>query len=83
VTDSTPRVALVTGGTRGIGRAVVEALLGRGERVWFTGRSAETVEAAARELGERFPPPLAVGRLGHEEPAGAHLQSQEVAPAAR
>jgi NAD(P)-dependent dehydrogenase (short-subunit alcohol dehydrogenase family) len=63
VTDSSPRVALVTGGTRGIGRAVVEALLGRGERVWFTGRTAESVGRAARELGERFPPPLAVGRV--------------------
>jgi len=63
VTNSTPRVALVTGGTRGIGRAVVEALLGRGERVWLTGRTRETVARAARELGERYPPPLAVARV--------------------
>jgi len=63
VTDSTPRVALVTGGTRGIGRAVVEALLGRGERVWLTGRTGETVARAARVLGERFPPPLAAARV--------------------
>ena len=63
MTDSTPRVALVTGGTRGIGRAVVEALLGRGERVWLTGRTGETVARAARVLGERFPPPLAAARV--------------------
>lgn len=63
MTESHPSTALVTGGTRGIGRAVVEALLRRGDRVWFTGRSADTVARAERELGERYPPPLAVGRV--------------------
>jgi NAD(P)-dependent dehydrogenase (short-subunit alcohol dehydrogenase family) len=56
-------VALVTGGSRGIGRAVVEALLGRGGRVWFTGRNRAGLAAAERELAERYPPPLAVGRV--------------------
>ena len=41
-------VALVTGGGRGIGRAVVEALLGRGHRVWFTGRDKDALAAAER-----------------------------------
>lgn len=63
MSESPPSTALVTGGTRGIGRAVVEALLRRGDRVWFTGRSADTVARAERELGERYPPPLAVGRV--------------------
>jgi NAD(P)-dependent dehydrogenase (short-subunit alcohol dehydrogenase family) len=56
-------VALVTGGSRGIGRAVVEALLRRGNRVWFTGRDRDGVTRAERELSERFPPPLAAGRV--------------------
>ena len=49
------KVALVTGGSRGIGRAVGEALLERGFRLYFCGRSPELVEAVQRELYIRFP----------------------------
>jgi 3-oxoacyl-[acyl-carrier protein] reductase len=47
------RVALVTGGTRGIGRAIVEGLLDDGATVAFTGRDAAKVEEAARALEGR------------------------------
>jgi 3-oxoacyl-[acyl-carrier protein] reductase len=47
------RVALVTGGTRGIGRAIVEVLLDDGAAVVFTGRDAAKVEKAAAELEDR------------------------------
>jgi len=42
--------ALVTGGTRGIGLAVAEALLGAGAGVAICGRSAETVKNAVSQL---------------------------------
>jgi 3-oxoacyl-[acyl-carrier protein] reductase len=47
------QVVLVTGGTRGIGRAIVEALLHDGATVAFTGRDAAKVEKAAAELEGR------------------------------
>jgi 3-oxoacyl-[acyl-carrier protein] reductase len=43
--------ALVTGGTRGIGRAVVETLLDEGASVAFCARSAAGVTATQAELG--------------------------------
>src|SRR5262249_2698845 len=51
------RVALVTGGSRGIGRGIVAALLEEGWTVAFSSRGRESGEAASRELraahGER------------------------------
>ncbi|TIC87792.1 SDR family oxidoreductase [Nocardioides sp. GY 10113] len=44
------RVLIVTGGTRGLGRATAEQLLREGARVLVTGRSAEAVERAVVDL---------------------------------
>jgi NAD(P)-dependent dehydrogenase (short-subunit alcohol dehydrogenase family) len=49
--DLTGRRALVTGGSRGIGRAVAAALTAEGAVVTICGRTAATLEAAAAELG--------------------------------
>ena len=46
------RVALVTGGSRGIGRAIAEALCHAGARVVLTARTAETAERAAAEIDD-------------------------------
>jgi len=45
----TGETALVTGASRGIGRAIAAALVGAGARVAGVGRSATTIEAAMRE----------------------------------
>jgi 3-oxoacyl-[acyl-carrier protein] reductase len=44
------RVALVTGGSKGIGRGIATALAAEGVRVALTSRSEETAQAAAAEI---------------------------------
>lgn len=46
------RCALVTGGSRGIGRMIAEGLLRQGARVYITARKADACDEAARELSE-------------------------------
>jgi 3-oxoacyl-[acyl-carrier protein] reductase len=59
--DLSGKTALVTGGTRGIGRAIVEALAGAGAKVAFTYRSsADTAEALKAELEGRGVEALAI-----------------------
>ena len=61
--DLSGRVAVVTGGSRGIGLAIVSKFLVRGARVLFTARRPEGLEAARAELKEvgddRFLPHVA------------------------
>ena len=44
------QVVLVSGGSRGIGRALAEGFVQRGAQVVVTGRESATIEATAREL---------------------------------
>lgn len=47
------RVALVTGGTTGIGFGSAKCLLEHGATVYITGRRKEVLEAAVAKLGKR------------------------------
>jgi NAD(P)-dependent dehydrogenase (short-subunit alcohol dehydrogenase family) len=62
--------AIVTGGSRGFGRGIVEALLGAGARVHVVARNAATLAALRDELGDRITvtaadasDPLTIGHL--------------------
>ncbi|MCI4665315.1 MAG: SDR family oxidoreductase [Neomegalonema sp.] len=57
-----PKIALVTGGARGIGRGVVDALLSRGWKVHATGVSERQADAAHASEG------LTVSRLDVSDP---------------
>lgn len=52
-------VAIVTGASRGFGRAIAAALIGAGARVVGVGRDRAALEAAAQSLGSAFEPCVA------------------------
>lgn len=49
--DLRGKTVLITGGARGLGRAMARAFTANGSRVVVTGRDGESLEAAAAELG--------------------------------
>ena len=69
-TDLNAIAALVTGGSRGIGRAIAVALAARGAQVVITGRSDEALHAAS---GERIHPVRA--DVSRPEQAAAAIDS--------
>jgi len=68
------RVALVTGGTTGIGRASAELLHRQGARVVVTGQNADTLSAARRDL----PTEIAVLQADARSLADAERLASEV-----
>ena len=70
------KLILVSGGSRGIGKALVSGFAKRGARVVFTGRDEVSLESAKKELAEIHPGPssipggtdLADGVLHKQEP---------------
>ena len=58
------KIAIVTGASRGIGRAIAETLVREGARVVICGRKQESIEQVAREIGPAARPIAChVGRL--------------------
>jgi NAD(P)-dependent dehydrogenase (short-subunit alcohol dehydrogenase family) len=49
------RTALITGGSRGIGRMIAAGFLAQGARVYISARKAEACDAAAKELSSLGP----------------------------
>ncbi|MEU4618886.1 SDR family oxidoreductase [Actinoplanes sp. NPDC023801] len=61
------QVAIVTGASRGIGFAIAQRFVAQGARVAVTGRDADALEAAVKELGG---PEVAIGVAGKgDDPA--------------
>ena len=63
-------VALVTGGSEGIGRAIAEALIAEGSRVTITGRRKDFLAVIADEIGADW----IAGDVGVEEDAARTVQ---------
>jgi NAD(P)-dependent dehydrogenase (short-subunit alcohol dehydrogenase family) len=58
--DLAGQVAIVTGSSRGIGRAIAERLAEHGARVAISSRSADACEAVARAINDRHGPGTAI-----------------------
>jgi NAD(P)-dependent dehydrogenase (short-subunit alcohol dehydrogenase family) len=74
------RTALITGGSRGIGRMIAEGFLAQGARVYITARKADACDQAARELsayGHCVSLPADVSTNAGCESLGAAYRAQE------
>src|SRR5437868_4248081 len=75
------RTALVTGGSRGIGRMIAQGFLSQGAKVYISARKADACEAAAKELsvlGPCFPLPADVSTVdGARELAAAYAAREK------
>ncbi len=67
------RTWLITGCSSGFGRALAEAALADGDRVWLTARSLETLE----ELAERYPQQARLATLDVTKPQGINRVLRE------
>ncbi|HLK84828.1 MAG TPA: SDR family NAD(P)-dependent oxidoreductase [Xanthobacteraceae bacterium] len=81
VYDFRGRVAVVTGGAQGIGRAIAERLLRDGATVWLWDRDIALARSTAAELGstgEAFAVPVDVSDLAEVEAAAAAVDGGRI-----
>ncbi len=70
--------ALVTGASRGIGRAIAGALAAEGVRVALVARTANDVEAAAAGIRERGDSAIAIARDVSDEPGASATVAEAI-----
>jgi NAD(P)-dependent dehydrogenase (short-subunit alcohol dehydrogenase family) len=74
------KVALVTGGSRGIGEMIARAYVENGAKTYITARKADACDALARELsriGECISIPADLSRMDEVERLAAEMQDRE------
>ncbi|NGX97475.1 MAG: SDR family oxidoreductase [Candidatus Afipia apatlaquensis] len=74
------KIALVTGGSRGLGEIIARAYVENGARVYITARRAEACDALARELsqfGECISIPADLSRMQEIDRLSAELRKRE------
>jgi len=74
------KVALVTGGSRGIGEMIARAYVENGARVYITARKAEACDALAKELsksGECISIPGDISRIDEIDRLGKEIEGRE------
>ncbi|WP_430397237.1 SDR family oxidoreductase [Ferrovibrio sp.] len=75
------RVALVTGGSRGIGKMIARGFIAQGAKVYITARKAAACDATARELsldgGECIALPIDISTVAGAQALASELKQRE------